>query len=351
MRWLSHALVLVAVVLVASAAFAVPRRDTVRPGDSTATSGRRAVRAPAAAGTAERPADGPAERPGDGTADGGEDGSSKSIGRPNRGRLERAALLSESEVLRFKRGTTDFERYGTDELVALLARAAARVSERHPGAYLTVGDLSRRRGGRLLPHRSHRSGRDVDISFYALDDESQQVVQADRFIAFSSSGHGRTGDGGQYVFDVARNWTLVESLMTDEVAQAQMIFVSRGLRARLLAHAEEIGAAAKLIEQAASVLNQPRRGGRHHDHFHLRIYCPVTDRPTCVDGPPFWPWYSPTRGDVASAKPAAPDVLQFASLFPLPAILLPGPHGTGSGSTDAHAARRRGPSSRMGIAR
>jgi len=45
------------------------------------------------------------------------------------------------------------------ELVAL----AERLRAGRPGAVLTVGDLSRRGGGRLMPHRTHRDGREADI--------------------------------------------------------------------------------------------------------------------------------------------------------------------------------------------
>jgi len=51
-------------------------------------------------------------------------------------------------------------KYGTDELVSALVKAAAYVDREAPGARLHVGDLSVATGGPTSRHESHQNGRD-----------------------------------------------------------------------------------------------------------------------------------------------------------------------------------------------
>ena len=213
--------------------------------------------------------------------------SSVSVGSTTRGRLLNGRLLEESATLRYRSGSAAL-RWGTDELVGALERAAERVARRRPGAKLTVGDLSLSRGGRFRPHRSHRSGRDVDLAFY-LQDEDRAPVYPQRFERIRADGTPRR-DGEAFRFDDKRNWELVASLLTDPAIQVQHAFVSRGLERRLLAEGRRVGAAPDLVERARIVLSEPRRGGRHNDHFHVRIYCDPGDRPACRDRPPIHDW-------------------------------------------------------------
>jgi penicillin-insensitive murein endopeptidase len=224
-----------------------------------------------------------------------------SVGRHNAGRLLHGRELRESEHLRLKRPHGD-QHHGTDELVMLLERAASEVARQFPGSRLTVGDLSRRRGGAFRPHRSHRTGRDVDIGFYIVDTAGQPVY-VDRFYDFRADGTTRAH--AEWRFDDARNWALVAALVSQNEVPVQHIFVARWLRERLLAYARAIGAPAEVIARAEVVLDQPSRGGRHDDHFHMRIYCSADDRPRCVDEPPFHPWVSrPSLAELAEMRAA-----------------------------------------------
>jgi len=214
--------------------------------------------------------------------------ASVSVGLPFRGRLRNARLIEGSALIRFKAGTPERERFGTDELVALIEGAARHVATVAPGAALTVGDLSRQRGGRMAPHRSHNNGRDADLLFYALDEQGK-VAQPDRLVGFRGDGRGRAGDGKRYRFDDARNWALLEYLLKSPIAEVEHIFISNELRRRLLTEGRRRGADEALLERAARVLRYG--GGRHHDHFHMRIRCAADDLPACRDawarpGPP-----------------------------------------------------------------
>jgi penicillin-insensitive murein endopeptidase len=222
------------------------------------------------------------------------DGTSLSVGRHNRGRLLRSHELHESETLRFKTPHSE-AHFGTDELVGLLERASRAVAIASPGERLTIGDLSRRGGGRFSPHRSHQSGRDADVGFYVFDGD-RHPLDLDRFFDFRRDGTVRGHDELHY--DFVRNWQLVEALVTDEVP-VQWIFIERGLRGYLLQEGARLGASPEVLAHAEAILSQPSRGGRHNDHFHVRIYCPAADHPRCLDDPPIHPW-------MAGAPPVAP---------------------------------------------
>ncbi len=233
------------------------------------------------------------------------DGTSLSIGRHNRGRLVNGAEVRESPVLRLKQPGSN-QRFGTDELVALLDRVAHRVDERTPGSRLTVGDLSLERGGRFRPHRSHQSGRDADVGFYVVD-TAGALLELRRFFVFRRDGTSRSD--ASYRYDFVRNWELVEALVTDVEAPVQWIFIARELQVGLLAEGMRQGASEDTILRASTIMSQPSRGGRHRDHFHVRIYCPANDRARCDDDPPFHPWFDRGAGaaPVTSTRVVTPD--------------------------------------------
>lgn len=227
---------------------------------------------------------------------------SRSIGSPDRGRLRRGVELTVSAHLLVRPGRGS--AFGTAELVGAVERAAARVAEEHAGARLVVGDLSAEAGGRLAPHRSHRSGRDVDLGFYLLDAEGRPA-RAPRFVSLSRSGCG-TLDQRTLCFDAERNWALVTALLADPVARVQYLLVAPDLRDRLLAEGARRGAPAEQLEQVRTATASVRGSASHRSHFHARIYCPVDDRPDCVDEPPYHAWYegvpSPRRSQVARRR-------------------------------------------------
>ncbi|NOY91639.1 MAG: penicillin-insensitive murein endopeptidase [Deltaproteobacteria bacterium] len=219
---------------------------------------------------------------------------SRSTGFPWDGRLRRGVLLHESAHVRY---TTEYRAagnfWGTWELVQLLERAAYRVSRRLPGAKLSVGELSRERGGRIPGHASHRSGRDADLAFYMLDGRGRPFAPF-AFAAFRGNGQGRGVNSGLR-FDDARNWELVAKLVADGDARVQYIFVSNALKRRLLREGRRRHASASVLRRAEAVLIQPSGHNRHENHFHLRIYCPPASRPACRDRAPFHPWYPGRR--------------------------------------------------------
>lgn len=228
------------------------------------------------------------------------DGSSVSTGTTSRGRTRRPAKLPLSGpgfVVPQRWSDRGFQ-YGVDELVAVIQRVAHRVSGRAKKVQLGVADLSPQRGGKSLWHSSHQSGRDVDLIFYTTDEAGHPLAPpADDMFRFDPDGKPYIRKRATYNevdwqrrrFDTARNWQLVEELLTDTDVRVQWIFVSEGLEAHLLAYAAREGKPAWLLEYAATVLYNPADAPPHDDHFHVRIYCSRADRfHGCVDRGPVW---------------------------------------------------------------
>ncbi|MEM1415921.1 MAG: penicillin-insensitive murein endopeptidase [Myxococcota bacterium] len=210
------------------------------------------------------------------------------------GWLERGVPLPEAGPGFVRARPGEATRFGTPSLVGALVRAAGAVAEAHPGgAALRIGDLSWPRGGRHPRHGSHRAGRDADMIFYARD-LAGRSVEGRGWIAYDREGVGVAAPehGGEVrLFDDARNWALVRALVLDDAAAVQWLFVSRGVKARLLRYASAHEPSRRALFRASWVLHQPSRGNPHADHFHLRVYCERRDAALgCRDRGPRWPW-------------------------------------------------------------
>jgi len=182
--------------------------------------------------------------------------------------------------------------YGTRDMVNLLHRAADTVGHIVPGPPMVLGSISRCGGGRMMPHKSHQSGRDVDILFYVIDAKGNRRT-ATSFLEFDGAGLCTSGvkrcRGVR--FDVQRNWWLIRTLLWSKRPQVQYIFVADGLKARMLSYARSRGEHPEILKRARRVLRQPSDSSPHADHFHVRIYCSAADRAVgCEDKGPRWAW-------------------------------------------------------------
>jgi penicillin-insensitive murein endopeptidase len=223
-------------------------------------------------------------------------------GTPTRGRILGVGAALPDRGPGFVRARPGEDtRHGTTALVAALTRAAAAVDAAHPGTVpVRIGDLSGPGGGRHARHRSHRSGRDADVLFYALDAEGRATDGAG-FFAFDRFGVAR--DARPLVgrakharpalryLDVARTWTFFRALLADDDVPLQWIFCSAGVKAQILAHAIAHERDPALLLRASYVLQQPSNGRPHDDHFHVRLACTAHERASgCDDNGPVWPW-------------------------------------------------------------
>lgn len=180
-------------------------------------------------------------------------------------------------------------RYGTESLVEGVLRAAARVNSEFPGVKTGLGNFSFAAGGDIPWSVSHNSGRDADVAFFFRDGRGR-FVEAPTLLRVG--GDGLSVVGRDWTLDVAASWAFVAALVEDKDTRVQWVFLSDPIRARLLAHAHEIGAPAETIAAASRVMRQPGRAAPHDDHFHIRVHCSHRDR---LDGCVEW---GPRRSDL-----------------------------------------------------
>jgi penicillin-insensitive murein endopeptidase len=149
------------------------------------------------------------------------DGTTISVGKPSHGYLidgvrlpDRGEGFVTREVWRARNN-----RFGTDETIDLVMAVARRMRAQIDGVNLVVADLSGHGGGaRAAFHRSHQSGRDVDLLYY-MRDASGQPFEPDAMYAFNAGA--RATDGSGLTIDIPRTWLLVKELITAPEATVQ----------------------------------------------------------------------------------------------------------------------------------
>ncbi|MBM4281734.1 MAG: LysM peptidoglycan-binding domain-containing protein [Deltaproteobacteria bacterium] len=147
------------------------------------------------------------------------------------------------------------EAWGAKETIDYVVAAAQQVADRMPGGPpLRVNDISKKDGGWLRPHKSHQSGRDVDLGLFYPD-------------------NAKCSKAREKCMDVARNWALVRALVT--TGDVQMLLVDKRIQASLYEHALSIGEDKGWLD---SLFHGPepllKHASRHRDHFHVRYYAP-----------------------------------------------------------------------------
>ena len=171
--------------------------------------------------------------------------------------------------------------FGSDELVGAIVRATRAVARAYPGSVAAVGDLSRRGGGGSVEHRSHQSGRDVDIFYYGVNARGRSVVpgnvmlhyeRSGRAARWSRSGYARAATSFGRPVRVRRNWQLVARCCGIRGRGAR-IFVSETWPAGSSARhggRRRLSAAGR----AAQIVRQPSDSEPHDDHITSRVLRP-----------------------------------------------------------------------------
>ena len=241
-----------------------------------------------------------------------------SVGVPNQGVQTGALELPE-------RGP-GFERYrpkgrnhwGRPRLVKALQRIAAEVEMELPGSVLVIGDLGARAGGRIPGHASHRSGRDVDLLFYAVT-PAGAPIKSPGFVRYEADGLAVVPDSGDYIrIDVARQWLVIKKLLTDPEIAVQFLFISQPLEALVSDYARARGEALELVYHAQTVMLQPRDSLPHDDHLHLRVACSPEEAQTgCSGGGPYWEWLPPPLPNAVESPALLAEIAADDPLEPL----------------------------------
>ena len=233
------------------------------------------------------------------------DNTSISVGKPSHGYLIDGVRLpdhGEGYITRDVWLQRD-NRYGTDELIDLVTGVARRMATRIHDVKLVVADLSGRGGGGGAEfHRSHQSGRDVDLLYY-MRDATGAPFEPDAMHKFDW--RGRATDGTGLTIDVPRTWQLVKEIVSAPEAPVQYIFMYEPIAQLLIDHAKQIGEPEAVIVRARRILRQPGDSARHDDHMHVRIYCSDGDRVYgCTDIGPMemLAEYQAQRAELMNAK-------------------------------------------------
>ncbi|HEY1811690.1 MAG TPA: penicillin-insensitive murein endopeptidase [Kofleriaceae bacterium] len=214
------------------------------------------------------------------------DGTSISVGKVSGGYLVKGAKLPDEGDGFMTRQVwiARNNRYGTDEMIALIEGVSRRMETQVKDVKLVVGDISSRGGGANGSsefHRSHQTGRDADLLYY-MRDKDGNPFEPDAMHVFDRRGIARDGSGIR--IDVPRTWLLVKELVAAPEAPVQWIFMYEPIAQLLIDHAKQIGEPMAVILRARRALKQPGDSARHDDHLHVRIYCSRADRAYgCVD--------------------------------------------------------------------
>src|ERR1041385_7422770 len=197
------------------------------------------------------------------------DGSSISYGKPNSGYLIDGVKIPDSgpgyttRDVWSKRGN----RFGTDELVAMVKGVAKRMKRKVKDVRLVVADLSGDSGGAKKEfHRSHQNGRDADLLYYMRDAEGKPF-EPDAMHTFDRTGTATDGTG--ITVDIPRTWLLVKELLTSNEAYVQNIFMYRPIAEKLFEYAQTQKEPAELIARAMKACKQPGDSAPHNDHMHV----------------------------------------------------------------------------------
>lgn len=190
-----------------------------------------------------------------------------SHGHPNRGRITgEPCQLPEIPQLYTRR----FDRiaHGSSHSIEVIVTAFAnfRRDSGYAGEIL-VGSISRPHGRRFPPHRSHQSGRDVDIRLPVLPWFETTINPEPEEI------------------DWFAVWGLIDAFLA--TGQVELIFIDHRLQRPLYYAALSMGATPSELDE---ILTWPRKDGKgkklirhssgHEGHIHVRIRC-GEDEPSC----------------------------------------------------------------------
>ena len=196
---------------------------------------------------------------------------SAAVGRPQHGQLVNGEQLPAGRGYVRRRPE---RAYATNETISLLIDAIATVRAKHPKLHdLAIGDISTKNGGFLSGHRSHQTGRDVDLGFYF---QNQPPAGPKVFL-----------DAMRVPLDLEGTWALVNALAgpSPDKSRCEYMFIGYPLQKKLYDWAKEQG----VSERKLAWLFQYPRGSRamqglvrhepgHTNHIHVRFKCPRGDK-------------------------------------------------------------------------
>lgn len=195
---------------------------------------------------------------------------SESIGFPSSGSLEGAVPMLAGRGRELK--AIPWKSWGTAHTVATLDRILDQWAERGSGVQpILVGNLSAREGGRLEPHSTHQSGRDVDLGYLQKLPKGEELNWREMTAAN---------------LDAAETWKLLQLLR--ESKKVEVVFIDRGIQKLLYDWALANGSPSKGALRRWMEYPRPapvsgafiQHVNGHTDHLHVRFAC-TADEPRC----------------------------------------------------------------------
>jgi hypothetical protein len=194
----------------------------------------------------------------------------QSLGAPWAGRLQHATALPPGEGYFIRRPE---RAYGTQTTIDLTERAIGETFDAFPDEHiLAIGDISAASGGTITQHRSHQSGRDIDVGLFY---RAQPAGYPASFIHADEDN-----------LDCAATFKLLESFLAtaDDDGGVQMIFLDFDVQGILYDWALDHGVGERRLER---IFQYPHGRGsgegivrhepNHDNHMHVRFRCPADD--------------------------------------------------------------------------
>ncbi|MEZ4365956.1 MAG: penicillin-insensitive murein endopeptidase [Kofleriaceae bacterium] len=195
----------------------------------------------------------------------------QSVGAPWRGRLRSASRLVAGAGYPIRR---PHRTYGTASTIKQLRRARGAFHAKFPKAHtVAIGDLSAKDGGKISDHRSHQSGRDVDVG---LVFKRKPAGYPASFV-----------DGDAENLDLAATWGLLKAFVrtADEARGVSNVFLDFEVQGLLYTWAKKKGVDAAYLRRIfqyphgrGAAVGLVRHEPGHADHLHVRFKCAPEDK-------------------------------------------------------------------------
>ena len=194
----------------------------------------------------------------------------QSVGEPWAGRLQHATQLPPGDGYFLRRPARAF---GTETTVALIERAIGETLDEFPDEHvLAIGDLSAETGGSITQHRSHQSGRDVDVGLFYLE---QPAGYPNNFVHANEDN-----------LDCAATFKLLDRFLAtaDDDGGVQVIFLDFDVQGLLYHWAKDHDISEHRLDRIfqyphgrGSSEGVVRHEPNHDNHMHVRFRCQGDD--------------------------------------------------------------------------
>jgi hypothetical protein len=193
----------------------------------------------------------------------------QSLGQPWQGKLHDASQLPDGEGYVIRR---PWRSFGTRTTVDFIHAAVTDLHEQFPEAHaIAIGDISQEDGGQITQHRSHQSGRDVDIG---LVYKTKPASYPEDFVTATAEN-----------LDCEATYALVNEFAETarEDGGVQVIFLDYNVQGLLYRWAKEHGEDESILEHLFQYPDRNngsalvRHVANHDNHIHVRFKCPVSD--------------------------------------------------------------------------